>query len=63
MQEWEDCGLAAQRESSRERMMEAHPLATSDSDQSLDLQSAIIPNRCCASIISILRSCKVTICT
>lgn len=36
MQEWEDCGLAAQRESSRERMMEAHPIATSDSDQSLD---------------------------
>lgn len=50
-----------ERERVRER--EAHPTATSDSDQPLGLQSAIIPNRCCASIISILHSCKVTICT
>ena len=54
-----------ERERERERVKEreAHPTATSDSDQPLGLQSAIIPNRCCASIISILHSCKVTICT
>lgn len=46
-----------------ERESKAHPIATNDSDQPLGLQSAIIPNRCCASIISILHSCKVTICT
>lgn len=54
---------SGERKRVREREREVDPAATSDSDQPLDLQSAIIPNRCCASIISVLHSCKGVICT